>query len=109
MPDGDINDDYLDAMIEAALRRPADAPIPPGFAARTLVHAPQPEKSVLPYAIVAACAVFALVAAWVLHTGLLAATGRWIGDAIAQRAVLAALAALEIAGALAWLWRAARA
>jgi hypothetical protein len=102
-------DECFDAALDAALRRPAEAPIPLGFAARTLARAPQRESTVLPYAIAAACVVFVVLAAWAVHTGSLAEAGRMLTDAMRRRSVLAILAALEIAGSLVWLWRAARA
>ena len=98
----------LERLLDAALANPAEAPVPAGFAARTLARLPAAAPSVLPYAIAAACLLFALLAAWALHTGLLFDAGRWLAGIVARRPVLAAIAAFEIGGSFVWAWRAAR-
>ena len=62
----------------------------------------------LPYALAAAVIIFALLAGWALQTGWLAEAGRKLSETVAHRTVMAAIAGLELAGSLAWLWRAAR-
>lgn len=109
MPHGHLEPDAFDRALDAALRRPADAPVPLGFAARTLARLPRQRTSVLPYAIVAAAVVFVLLAGRAFYTGSLYESSRWLAETMARPVVLAVTAGVEIAGSLVWLWRSARA
>lgn len=109
MPHGNLEPDEFDRALDSVLRRRPEARVPPGFAARALARLPREQPTVLPYAVAAAAIVFVVLAGFALQAGWLAEAGRKLSEAVAHRTVIAAIAGLELAGSLVWLWRAARA
>ena len=110
----------LEAVLEAALRRPPAVPVPGDFSARLLASLPparyQAPPSVLPHAVAAACALFAV---W--GVAVLPSTYRWLeqlGDQVGRWALAIRLSlrpewalsllAAEAAIALFWVWRESR-
>jgi hypothetical protein len=97
----------MDALLEQSLGQAGPAPIPAGFARR--VASQCGERSVLPYALAAACLLFAVLTAWLLASGGLAETRRLLADAAGREMLLLAVGAVQTLSLAAWLWRVVRA
>ncbi len=98
----DSLDSRLDLYLEAALRRPPEVSVPPGFAARTLARAPaarRARRGLFPWALAAAGLLFAILGAALHSHG-------WFLPLLGGPALCAA-AGLEAGFSLLWLWRTA--
>ncbi|MCC6860421.1 MAG: hypothetical protein IT158_17770 [Bryobacterales bacterium] len=99
-------DDCLEAMLEQSLGQPVPVRIPEGFARRVASQCAEP--SVLPYAVAAACLLFAVLSAWLLAGGWLAGVRSLLADPTRWSAWLLAAGAVQTLALTAWLWRVAR-
>jgi len=100
-------DECMNALLEQSLSQAGPVPIPSGFARRVASQCGEP--SVLPYALAAACLLFAVLSAWLLASGGLAETRRLLADAARRDMLLLAVGAVQTLSLAAWLWRVARA
>ncbi len=94
----------LEACLEEALRRPAEAQIPGDFTAAVLREAtPNGTRSVLPYAVAAACVLFIVLGITAVSTGLPLEIARSLQQ-LSPRSLISVLGA-EAVLSLLWFWR----
>lgn len=99
-----------EALVEAALRRPARVVIPAGFARRVAARVDvPPARSVFPHTVAAASVLF-VVWGLGLITGEIAPAFRlWLEGWQARLPLALSLLGIETVAVLVWFWRVARA